>query len=151
MIEISINTPALLFPAITLLMLVYTNRFLAIANRIRSLHENYNKVEVKHIAFGQIKSLRARLNLIRYMQGLGAVSFFACVLCMYFIYRSWMHAAHIIFAASMITLLGSIVLSFIEIQQSTKALEIELSDIEELGRANIFTDMFYKDEQKEEL
>jgi hypothetical protein len=150
MIEISINTPALLFPAITLLMLVYTNRFLAIASRIRSLHENYNKVEIKHIAIGQIKSLRARLNLIRYMQGLGAVSFFCCVLCMYFIYRSWMHAANIIFAASMITLLASIVLSFLEIQQSTKALELELSDIEELGRANIFTDMFYKEEHKGE-
>lgn len=148
MVEISINTPALLFPAITLLMLAYTNRFLAIANRIRSLHETYNKMEVKHIALGQIKSLRARLNLIRYMQGLGALSFFCCVLCMYFIYRTWMDAANIIFAASMITLLGSIVLSFIEIQQSTKALELELSDIEELGRANIFTDMFYREEEK---
>ena len=61
-----------------------------------------------------------------------------------------MEAANIIFAASMITLLGSIVLSFIEIQQSTKALELELSDIEELGRANIFTDMFYREEQKGE-
>lgn len=150
MIEISINTPALLFPAITLLMLAYTNRFLAIANRIRSLHDSYNKAEVKRIALGQIKSLRARLNLIRYMQGLGALSFFCCVLCMYFIYRNWLHAANIIFAASMITLLGSIVMSFIEIQQSTKALELELSDIEELGRANIFTDMFYREEPQEE-
>lgn len=147
MIEISINTPALLFPAITLLMLAYTNRFLAIANRIRSLHENYSKIEVKHIALGQIKSLRARLNLIRYMQGLGALSFFCCVLCMYFIYRNWIQAAHVIFAASMITLLASIVLSFVEIQQSTKALELELSDIEELGRANIFTDMFHTTEE----
>lgn len=152
MIEISINTPALLFPAITLLMLAYTNRFLAIANRIRNLHEHYHTMEVKNIAIRQIKSLRARLNLIKYMQGLGALSFFCCVLCMYFIYRSWMEAANIIFAAGMITLLGSIVLSFIEIQQSTKALELELSDIEELGRANIFTDMFYsKKEQKDEL
>ena len=147
MLEISINTPALLFPAITLLMLAYTNRFLAIANRIRSLHESYNQMEVKHIALGQIKSLRARLNLIRYMQGLGALSFFCCVLCMYFIYRNWIQAAHIIFAASMITLLASIIMSFIEIQQSTKALELELSDIEELGRANIFTDMFYNREE----
>lgn len=150
MLEISINTPALLFPAITLLMLAYTNRFLAIASRIRSLHENYNTSEVKHIAIGQIKSLRARLNLIRYMQGLGALSFFCCVSCMYFIYRNWMDAAHIIFAASMITLLASIILSFVEIQQSTKALELELSDIEELGRANIFTDMFYREEGKGE-
>ncbi|MDQ6755963.1 MAG: DUF2721 domain-containing protein [Bacteroidota bacterium] len=151
MVEISINTPALLFPAITLLMLAYTNRFLAIANRIRSLHDTYHTNEIKHIAIRQIKSLRARLNLIRYMQGMGALSFFCCVLCMYFIYRTWMHAANVIFAASMITLLISIVLSFIEIQQSTKALEYELSDIEELGRANIFTDMFHsREEQKDE-
>ncbi len=60
-----------------------------------------------------------------------------------------MHTANIIFAASMITLLASIVMSFIEIQQSTKALELELSDIEELGKANIFTDKFYsKEDQK---
>ena len=84
------------------------------------------------------------------MQGLGALSFFCCVLCMYFIYRTWLHAANIIFAASMITLLGSIILSFLEIQQSTKALELELSDIEELGRGNIFTDMFNREEYKEE-
>ncbi len=150
MIEISINTPALLFPAITLLMLAYTNRFLAIANRIRNLHEHYHTMEIKNIAIRQIKSLRARLNLIRYMQGLGALSFFCCVLCMYFIYRNWMEIANITFATSMLTLLGSLVLSFIEIQQSTKALELELSDIEELGRANIFTDMFYREQQQKE-
>lgn len=147
--EISINTPALLFPAITLLLLAYTNRFLAIANRIRSLHEDYHKNELKHITIRQIKSLRARINLIRYMQGLGAISFFCCVLCMYFIYRHWMEIANITFASSMITLLASLVLSIIEIQQSTKALEYELSDIEELGKANIFTDMFAREQQKD--
>ncbi len=61
-----------------------------------------------------------------------------------------MYAAHIIFAAGMITLLSSIVLSFLEIQQSTKALELELSDMEELGRGNIFTDMFYNKEGHQE-
>ncbi len=61
-----------------------------------------------------------------------------------------MEIANIAFATSMLTLLGSLVLSFIEIQQSTKALELELSDIEELGRANIFTDMFYREQQQKE-
>lgn len=149
MLELSINTPALLFPAITLLMLAYTNRFLAIATRIRTLHENYQESALKHVAIKQIKNLRARINLIKYMQGLGALSFLCCVLCMYFIYRSWISAAHIIFAVSLITLLGSIVLSIVEIQQSTKALELELSDMEELGKANIFTDMFYSKEKEE--
>ena len=128
-------------------MLCSTNRFFAIAYRIRSLHQSYAKMEVKHTAIKQIKSLRARLNLIKYMQGFGALSFFCCVLCMYFIYRNWMHAANIIFAAGMLTLLISIVLSFLEIQQSNKALELELSDMEELGRANIFTDIFYNKEE----
>ncbi|CAN5338490.1 DUF2721 domain-containing protein [soil metagenome] len=149
MFDISINTPALLFPAITLLMLAYTNRFLAIANRIRSLHSQYEKSTVRHITVGQLKSLRARINLIKYMQALGALSFFCCVLCMYSIYRNWMSAAHVIFAISLITLLASIVMSIVEIQQSTRALELELSDIEELGKANIFTDMFYNTEEKE--
>lgn len=150
MIDISINTPALLFPAITLLMLAYTNRFLAIANRIRSLHNEYPVKEAKHVAIKQIKSLRARLNLIRYMQMMGALSFFCCVLSMYFIYRSWIDASHIIFAFGLITLLFSIVLSMIEIQQSTRALKLELSDIEELSGANIFTDMFYNRNEKKE-
>ncbi len=149
MIDISINTPALLFPAITLLMLAYTNRFLAIATRIRSLHKSYNDNELKQITFRQIKNLRARINLIKYMQGFGALSFFCCVLCMYFIYRTWIQAANFIFAISLITLLSSIVLSIIEIQQSTKALELELSDMEDLGRSNIFTDIFYSKGEKE--
>ena len=61
-----------------------------------------------------------------------------------------MDAAHIIFAGGLITLLVSIVLSMIEIQQSTRALKLELSDIEELSGANIFTDMFYNRNEKKD-
>ncbi|MEO5647372.1 MAG: DUF2721 domain-containing protein [Chitinophagaceae bacterium] len=149
MIDISINTPALLFPAITLLMLAYTNRFLAIANRIRNLHEGYQQSATKTVALQQIKSLRARINLIRYMQAMGALSFLCCVLCMYAIYRVWIELANVIFAISLLTLLISIVLSIVEIWMSTKALELELSDIEELQKGNIFTDIFYSREQQE--
>ncbi len=124
-------------------------KHLAIATRIRSLHKSYNNNELKQITFRQIKNLRARINLIKYMQGFGALSFFCCVLCMYFIYRTWIQAANFIFAISLITLLSSIVLSIIEIQQSTKALELELSDMEDLGRSNIFTDIFYSKGEKE--
>ena len=149
MVELSINTPALLFPAISLLMLAYTNRFLALANRIRSLHERYERTEVKKVTFRQIKSLRARINLIRYMQGMGAGSFLCCVICMYCVYRGWTEMARMIFALSLFTLFVSIVLSIIEIQQSTKALEYELSDMEELGTGNIFTDIFSPRDDKE--
>jgi len=142
MLEININTPALLFPAITLLMLAYTNRFLSLAALVRKLHDEYNRGEKeKHILL-QIKNIRSRLNLIRYMQSFGVLSFLCCVLCMYTIFRGWMVAAHWIFAFSLVCLLVSIFLSLVEIQKSTKALEVELSDIEELSGANIFKDIF---------
>jgi len=142
MIEININTPALLFPAITLLMLAYTNRFLSLASLVRKLHSDYGKVENSKMIVSQLKNLRARLNLIRYMQSFGVLSFLCCVLCMYTIYRNWMQLAHWIFAGSLLFLLISIILSLLEIQKSTKALEIILEDIEELSSGNIFTDMF---------
>ncbi len=142
MLEININTPALLFPAITLLMLAYTNRFLSLASLVRKLHDEYHRGEKEKNILNQIKNIRSRLNLIRYMQGFGIMSFLCCVLCMYVIFRGWMQMAHWIFAASLIFLLASIILSLLEINKSTKAIEMELSDIEELNSANIFTDIF---------
>jgi len=142
MLEININTPALLFPAITLLMLAYTNRFLSLASLVRKLHDEYHRGEKEKNILHQIKNIRSRLNLIRYMQGFGIMSFLCCVLCMYVIFRGWMQAAHWIFAASLIFLLASILFSLIEINQSTRAIELELSDIEELNKGNIFTDIF---------
>jgi uncharacterized protein DUF2721 len=82
--------------------------------------------------------------LIRYMQGLTVFSFLCCVLCMYSIYRGWTLLSRGIFAASLIFLLLSIILSLLEINKSTKAIELVLSDIEELDKENIFTDIFKK-------
>ncbi len=146
MSDISINTPALLFPAITLLMLAYTNRFLSLAALVRKLHEEYNRGEKERNILLQIKNIRSRLNLIRYMQSFGVLSFLCCVMCMYAIFRNWMPAANWIFAASLFSLLISIILSLVEINKSTRALEVELSDIEELSGANIFKDIFKKEE-----
>ena len=144
MIDININTPALLFPAITLLMLAYTNRFLSLASLVRKLHAEYNRGEKEKNILSQIKNIRTRINLIRYMQGLSVMSFLCCVVCMYTIYRGWIMLANIIFAGSLIFLFLSILLSLLEINKSTKAIELELSDIEELDKENIFTDIFKK-------
>lgn len=129
--EISINTPALLFPAITLLMLAYTNRFLALATLIRNLHAKYRQMqENREIVRDQIKNLRTRLNLVRRMQAYGIVSFFCCVLCMLTIFLEYNALAFGIFGLSLVFLLISLVLSSREILISTKALEIELHDME---------------------
>jgi hypothetical protein len=146
MVDININTPALLFPAITLLMLAYTNRFLSLATLVRKLHDEYVRGEKEQHILRQIKHIRSRLNLIRYMQSFGVLSFLLCVLCMYLIFRNLNGFAHWIFAASLISLLVSIVLSLIEINKSTRAIELELSDIEELSGGNIIRDIFTQGE-----
>ena len=132
MMEISFNTPALLFPAISLIMLAYTNRFLALSSRVRNLHDKYQNQEQKHIIHGQIKNLRYRLKLIKNMQALGVVTFLGCILCMYLIHVQFMLAANVVFAISLLSFSASLLLSLLENQLSTKALELELSDVEGL-------------------
>ncbi|MFT3933205.1 MAG: DUF2721 domain-containing protein [Chitinophagaceae bacterium] len=129
--EISINTPALLFPAISLLMLAYTNRFLALASLIRNLHANYTNHVNKEGVVQQIKNLRVRLRLIRLMQMFGILSLFLCVLSMFFVFEQLPGWANMLFALSLLAMLISLFLSLAEIQISTRALEIELADIKE--------------------
>jgi uncharacterized membrane protein len=129
-IEITINTPALLFPAITLLMLAYTNRFLALASLIRNLHTKYKQVrEERNIIREQIRNLKRRLLLVKQMQGSGIISFFLCVLCMLFIFLDYQLVAYSVFGLSLLFLLLSLALSLNEIFISTRALEIELKDM----------------------
>lgn len=128
----AIDTPALLFPAITLLMLAYTNRFLALATLIRNLHTKYKQVpEERAIVHEQIKNLKRRLELIKQMQAAGILSFFLCVLCMLFVYFGYEMLAFATFGLSLGFLLLSLALSLNEIYISTRALEIELKDMEQ--------------------
>ena len=128
--EITLTTPALLFPAISLLLLAYTNRFLAIANMVRQLHAKYLQDPKKGVLVGQIKNLKLRLHMIRNMQIFGVSSFFFCVLSMIFIFQEAGDWGSYSFGISMILLLISLLISLREIQISTKALELELSDME---------------------
>ncbi len=146
--EITFNTPALLFPAISLLLLAYTNRYLALANLIRKLHDEYMRGEKNHLILSQIRILRERINLVRYMQGMGVFSFLCCVVTMYGVYQQWTVVTEYVFALSLISLLASLIISLVEITKSTKALELELSDIEELEKSNFFTDLWKGKEDK---
>ena len=129
--NLSINTPALLFPAISLIMLAYTNRFLALASLVRNLHEKYTVEKSENRALhNQIKNLRYRLRLIKNMQAFGICSFISCIFCMFFIYLEKEVVAEILFAISLLFFIASLFLSLIEIQLSTKALEFALSDME---------------------
>ena len=131
--DISINTPALLFPAVSLVLLAYTNRFLALSNRVRSLHDKYliNPTPNKSI-HQQIKNLRYRLKLIKNMQTFGVLTFITSIFCIFFIYIDQMVVANVFFALGLISFIISLFLSLLEIRLSNKAIEIELSDMEGL-------------------
>ncbi|MBL3655999.1 DUF2721 domain-containing protein [Fulvivirga sediminis] len=127
--SITLTTPALLFPAISLLLLAYTNRFLAIASLIRSLNVR-QKEAPKPTTLGQIKSLKSRLRLIKNMQITGVFSFFLCVLSMFLLFQEHNTWGEYVFGVSIIALLISLAMSLQELVISTKALHLELSDME---------------------
>jgi len=128
--QLDISTPALLFPAITLLLLAFTNRFLAIATLIRDLHARYKNNKDQDIIYDQINNLRIRLNMIRWMQAFGVFSFLLTVVCMFLLFQEFLLAANYIFGASLVSLLLSLSVSLMEIHISTKALNLELHDME---------------------
>lgn len=138
-LDITINSPALLFPAISLIMLAYTNRFLALASVVRNLHDRYKNRndQEKSTIHAQLKNLKLRLRIIKNMQILGVLSFLLAIVCMYLIYVNSMEVARYVFAMSMITFAASLVLSLMELLQSTKSLEIELSDMDNLDDPGI--------------
>jgi len=127
--ELTLTTPALLFSAISLIMLAYTNRFLAYAATIRSLHDKYLKKK-DSILMAQIKNIKQRLYLTRSMQIFGISSLLLCVLTMFLIYIEQHTIAIWVFGAALVLLIISLGLLIMEIQISVKALEHHISDIE---------------------
>lgn len=125
---LDLTTPSLLFSAISLILLAYTNRFLSYASVVRALKEKHQQThDPKDIA--QIANLRKRLYLTRSMQILGILSLLLCVIAMFFIYVSWQIFAAWIFGMALLLLAASLCVCIWEINISVKALEIHLEDI----------------------
>lgn len=127
--QLTLTTPALLFSAISLIMLAYTNRFLAYASVVRSLHDKYRQ-EKDEVLIRQINNLRKRLYLTRSMQIFGILSLLLCVLTMFLIYIEQHVIAVWVFGVALILLILSLALLIREIQISVEALEFHLGDIE---------------------
>lgn len=128
--QLTLTTPALLFSAISLIMLAYTNRFLAYAAVVRSLHDKYKK-DKNQVLIRQIKNLRQRLYLTRSMQIFGITSLLLCVTTMFLIYIEQHVIAIWVFGMALILLIISLGLLIREIQISVEALEYHLSNLEQ--------------------
>ncbi|RJP50557.1 MAG: DUF2721 domain-containing protein [Anaerolineaceae bacterium] len=125
-----ITTPALLFPAVTLLMLAYTNRFNTLATIIRNLHSKY-QTERNENLLAQIGNLRYRVYLIRNMQILGVASLLLCVVSMFALLEGWLIVGQWCFTIALILMIVSMLLSLREVQVSVGALDLLLSELEE--------------------
>ena len=127
---LNLTTPALLFSAISLIMLAYTNRFLAYTAVIRNLYAKY-KENPDNTILRQIRNLKLRLFLTKWMQIFGITSLFLCVMTMFLIYIDYQEIAVWVFGAGLLLLLMSLAFLIKEIQISTRALLHHISDIED--------------------
>lgn len=127
--QLSLSIPALLFPAISLTMLAYNARYLAIAALIRQLHKQFEETSAQPLK-QQINQLRSRLGIIKNMQASAIVSFLLSAITMFLIYVEMQVWANVIFGISLVFLMISLVLSLLEVQLSTKALGIQLENME---------------------
>lgn len=127
--NMDLSTPALLFPAISLLLLAYTNRFMGLAGVIRGLHRQINETNKELIA-RQIISLRLRIRLIIWMQILGVLSITSCVIAMFLLFMDLLPLGQASFILSLVLMMLSLAVSLYELKISGHALNIELEDLE---------------------
>ena len=123
-----LTTPALLFPAISLLLLAYTNRFLTLAQVIRQLNTSPNRGAA--LVQCQLPGLKRRIMLTKYMQGFGVLSFLLCALSMFALFIELQTAGKVLFGLSLLALAVSLLVSLWEVLVSTEALNIVLGDME---------------------
>jgi hypothetical protein len=127
--ELTLTTPALLFPAISLLLLAYTNRFLTLATIIRNLYDRYHTVPNENL-LAQISNLRYRIYLIRNMQIYGVLSLLFCVISMFALFAGWIAGGQWTFGLALILMIVSMGISLRELQISVGALDLLLADME---------------------
>lgn len=132
--RIEISTPALLFPAISLLMLAYTNRFFSLAAIIRNLHRTHTEAP-NPIYVAQIRNMRFRMNLIRDMQSFGVLALILCTACMGLLFKGYYRAGEWVFGASILCMLLSLIWSLVEIRYSGRSLDLHLRDLEKESAA----------------
>jgi hypothetical protein len=128
--DIEISTPALLFPAISLLLLAYTNRFLTTGQLIRSI-SNQARTHGGHELAGQIENLKKRLELTKWMQFFGVVSMLLCTISMFALFLGFTSFGRDVFGISLLTMCISLVISLWEVYISSNALNLELKDLYE--------------------
>ncbi len=129
--NIDYTVTALMFPAIPLLMGVYSNRFHTLSNLIRKLHDEH--VYEKHIPpewKKQFLNLSNRITLLRWTILFAAFGFLFNMLTVFALYMDELLLARIIFGSCCLSMIISIIFFIREIHISTNALKLHMSDMD---------------------
>ena len=129
--NIDYTVTALMFPAIPLIMSVYSNRFHTLSGLIRKIHDEY--VFEKHTPpewKDQLKNLNDRIGVLKYSIMFGAFGFLFNMVTVFALYLDELFIARIIFGSCCLSIMISIIFFIREIQISTNALKLHLSDMD---------------------
>jgi len=122
--NLNITDPAIMFSGISLLFLAYTNRYLALASVVRTLNKDLKNQDQQN-RVRQIENLHLRINLIKYMQVFGVISFLFCVFAMLTLFWKNQLLGETFFIMSLVTMIISLLISLTEILKSGESLKIE--------------------------
>ena len=128
--NIDYTVTALMFPAIPLLMGVYSNRFHTLSKLIRELHDEH--VYEKHVPpewKKQFLNLSNRISILRWTIMFGAFGFLFNLITVFALYLDELFLARVIFGSCCLSMIISIIFFIREIQISTNALKLHMSDM----------------------
>ena len=129
--NIDYTVTALMFPAIPLLMSVYSNSFHSLSILIRQLHDEH--VYEKHIPpewKKQFINLSGRITLLRWTILFASFGFLFNMLTVFALYLDEVFLARVIFGSCCLSMIVSIIFFIREIQISTNALKLHMSDMD---------------------
>lgn len=133
--EITLTSPAALFPAISLIFLAYTNRFLHLSSLVRKLHSDWLYGHEPSLR-AQIINIRRRIELIRWCQATGVLSLIGCLASILCLLLDQQTSGVVLFVFSAISMAISLFLSLWEVLASNGALNIYLNEMSEPRKTN---------------
>ena len=133
--DIDYTVAALMFPAIPLMMTMYSNRFHTLSSLIRKIHDQYIFEKRTPPAWeNQLHVLNKRTNILKYTMGFAAFGFLFNMTTVLMLYLGSLQTARIIFAGCCVFMIISIFLFLQEIRLSNQALKYHLSDMDSMKK-----------------
>ena len=133
--DIDYTVAALMFPAIPLMMTMYSNRFHTLSALIRQLHDKFTfEKKVPPELEKQLHVLNKRTSFLKYVMGFSSFGFLFNMLTVLLLYLNLTFYARLSFAFCCICMIISIFLFLQEVRMSNEALKYHLSDMDSMKR-----------------